>query len=583
MKKLLFFVTIFQIFVTFSYGQDIKFKLSTGANASGDTIKLNDHGTTLKKGDTLVLYVSANGNGNTTTRQILFDFEYPNNAFTLIGIANTGTAGNGGVLPASSQISESYYQYPGYRFKQTASNITSNGSANYQFANYGFTSGGNHTIIRHNLTWASTTGMPYTNYWGIIKLTFKLNTNAVGLSFDPITMNFAAGFNQNGTLGTTFQEAPLAIPIYLDPNSESYVKAHVDVNPAVTQFTLARVAFTDTLTGSTYLVDANDAGDLAIDQTRFKENTVYKVNLRVNADVVKDIMNAAVTVSDFTAAQAEFTGANLDGTFTGSNIKTGMGYYAADVNKSKTFDGGDLVRIFGQSVGLDTLYVLPSTYRPGTDVYLDVPTFTDSVFNNATASNWNTLGDYVYFKTGVKGSNLPLNLKYITPGDINRSFSSNVVASDGTIKSFSVKAASTPVNTDKVDVNLNTLVVTSNSIEIPISVSYTGELSALQFEFTYDTTKIKFESLASTLPNTWFTFATPKGGKIKFGAIDKGKSPITGAQIPFKVKFSSVDNGVDLATLIRIGSTIDAADSKGNQVGIKLNTTQIKLIGYNNF
>jgi hypothetical protein len=588
MKKLLLLVTIFQIIVTFSYAQNIKLKLSTAVNASGDTVKLNDRGTTLKKGDTLVVYVAANGNGNTTARQLYFDFEYQNTALTLLSIANTGTAGNGGVLPAGSQISESYYLYPGYRFKQNSQNTTTNGSANYQFANYGFTSGGNHTIIRHSLNWATTAAMPYNSYWGVEKLTFRLNANAVGLSFDPIVMNFGASFNSNGTQGTTVMEAPLSIPIYLDPNSESYVKAHVDVNSAVTQFTLARVAFIDTLTGNTYLVDANDAGHLAIDQTKFKANTVYKVCLRVNADVVKDIMNSAVTVSDFTAAEAEFTNQNLDGTFTGSNIRTGMGYVSADVNKNYVFDGGDVTRIFAQSVGVDSLYVLPSIYRPGTDIYLDVPTFTDSLFNNLTVADWSKVKDgYVYFKTGVIGSNLPLNLKYVIPGDINRSHSSQVVATDGTIKSFSTKYVNTPnVNKSPVDVSLNNITVTSSvgTVDVPISISSTNNVGALQFEFYYDTTKIKFESLTTNLPNGWYTFATPSSGKIKFGAINKGlKAPVTGTLVPFTLKFSSIGNALDLATQIKVGSTMDASDDKGNQLGINLNTTTIKLTGYNNF
>jgi hypothetical protein len=347
------------------------------------------------------------------------------------------------------------------------------------------------------------------------------------------------------------------------------------------------VAFIDTVRGTTYLVDANDAGDLAIDQTQFKENTTYKVAVRLNADVIKNIMNTAVTVSDFTAAQAEFTGANLDGTYNNSNIHTGMGYLSADVNKNYQFDGGDLVRIFGQAVGMDSLYVLPSTYRPGTDVYFDVPTFTDSLFNNLSISDWaNVKTGTVKFTTGKKGTILPLNIKYVIPGDINRSLSSQVVASNGTIKSYSIRtnAINTPnPNVSSIDVNLNAIVVTSNTIEVPININATGDISALQFEFNYDTTKIKFESLASTLPNTWYTFATPKGGKIKFGAIDKGKSPITGAYVPFKLKFSSIESGLDLATLIKVGSTMDAADGNGNQVGIKLNTNTIKLIGYNNF
>lgn len=585
-KKLLLLVTIFQIIVTFSFGQNIKIKLSSGGDGTGDTVKVNNHGATLKKGDTLVMYVAANGNSNTTTRQLYFDFEYQNTALTLLSITNTGTGGNGGTLPSGASISESYYQYPGYRFSQNTNNTTTNGNTNYQYANYAYTQGGNHTIIRHSLTWASANKMPYTTYWGLEKLTFRLNANAVGLSFDPIRMNFGAAFNSDGSTGATVMETPLNIPIYLDPNSESYVKGRVDVNSALTQFTLTRVAFIDTVAKTTYLVDANDNGDLAVDQTKFKANTVYKVAVRVNADVVKDITNAAITVSDFTAAQAEFTNQNLDGTFSGSNIKTGMGYYAADVTKNHIFDGGDITRIFAQTVSLDSFYVLPTNYKSGTDVYLDVPTFTDSVFNNTTTSSWKDItSEYVYFKTGKLGSNLPLNLKYLIPGDINRSHSSQVVDTAGVIKSFSIGYINTPnINKDPVDVSLNNLTVTSNTVEIPININTTNNVGALQFEFDYDSTKIKFESLATNLPNTWFTFATPKDGRIKFGAINKDlKAPITGAQVPFTLKFSAIGNGLDIATQIKVGNIMDASDNKGNQLGIKLNTNTIKLTGYNNF
>jgi hypothetical protein len=581
MKHLLTTLLLFVGLTTFGQNQNIKLKLSSNFNATGDTVFTNSNGTTLKKGDTLILYVAANGDSNTIARQLYFDFEYQNTALTLLGINS-----NSSTLPKGASISESYYQYPGYRFSANTTNTTSNGNTNYQYSNYVYSQGGNHTIIRHSLNWASTLGMPYTNYQALEKLTFKLNSTAVGLSFDPIKMNFGAAFNSNGTTGATVMEAPLSVRIYLDPNSESYVKGHVDVNSAVTEFTLARVAFIDTLTKSTYLVDANDAGDLAIDQTKFKANTVYQVGLRVNADVVKDIMNAAVTVSDFTAAQAEFTNQNLDGTFTGSNIKTGIGYLTADVNKNYMLDGGDVTRIFAQSVGVDSLYTLPSTYKPGTDIYLDVPTFTDSLFNNLSISDWPSVKNgYVYFKTGKMGSNLPLNLKYLIPGDINRSHSSQVVDTAGKIKAFSVGYINTP-NTNKapVDVNLSNVTVTSNTIEIPVTISTANNVGALQFEFYYDTTKIKFESLASNLPNTWFTFANSKSGRIKFGAINKDlKAPITGTQIPFTLKFSSIGDGVALTTAIKVGSTMDASDNKGNQLGINLNTLSIKLTGYNNF
>jgi hypothetical protein len=178
-----------------------------------------------------------------------------------------------------------------------------------------------------------------------------------------------------------------------------------------------------------------------------------------------------------------------------------------------------------------------------------------------------------------------LNLKYLIPGDINRSHSSQVVDTAGVIKAFSIGYINTPnINKDPVDVSLNNLTVTSNTVEIPININTTNNVGALQFEFDYDSTKIKFESLATNLPNTWFTFATPKDGRIKFGAINKDlKAPITGAQVPFTLKFSAIENALDIATQIKVGNIMDASDNKGNQLGINLNTNTIKLTGYNNF
>jgi hypothetical protein len=79
-------------------------------------------------------------------------------------------------------------------------------------------------------------------------------------------------------------------------------------------------------------------------------------------------------------------------------------------------------------------------------------------------------------------------------------------------------------------------------------------------------------------------FVNTSEGKIRFGGIDKDvKSPIVGTSAPFKLKFSSIESGLDLNTKIRITSNLDASDDKGNQLGVNLNTTTIKLTGYNNF
>jgi hypothetical protein len=143
----------------------------------------------------------------------------------------------------------------------------------------------------------------------------------------------------------------------------------------------------------------------------------------------------------------------------------------------------------------------------------------------------------------------------------------------------------TPNDVPSIDVNLSNLTVTSNNIEIPISVTTNGNpVTGLQFEFDYDPTKIKFEEFFPNVPNTWYLFVNSVDGKVKFGGIDPNeKTPVTGTAIPFKLKFSTIGNGVDILTSIKVSSTMDANTIKGSQLGIKLNTTQIKLTGYNNF
>jgi hypothetical protein len=145
------------------------------------------------------------------------------------------------------------------------------------------------------------------------------------------------------------------------------------------------------------------------------------------------------------------------------------------------------------------------------------------------------------------------------------------------------------INTDfaytSIDVNLANQTVTANTIEIPVNIDTKGNsVGGLQLEFAYDPTKIKFEEMISNVPNSWFIFANAKDGVVKFGALDQNNSnPIKGTNMPFKLKFSTIGNGVDVLTSLKVSPTMDAADNKGNQLGVVLNMTNIKLTGYNNF
>ena len=98
MKNLLLFVTFLCLFVTQSYAQTVKLSLQ---NANTNT---NVNGAVINKGDEFLVTVMADGNGNTSTRALYFDFEYQNTAFQLMSVNHTGTGGNGGIIPYGSQI-----------------------------------------------------------------------------------------------------------------------------------------------------------------------------------------------------------------------------------------------------------------------------------------------------------------------------------------------------------------------------------------------------------------------------------------------------------------------------------------------
>jgi hypothetical protein len=574
MRKL-YILLAFVLLGMSSFAQTLKFKIT---NAETRT---NLNGGPINKGDEFEISVWVNPNGNTTARSLYFDFEYQNTAFQLMSVAHTGTNGNGGALPTGSEISMNYYDYPGYSWLSTQQNSSTDGNVKYNNAFYNYTGGGPKSILRVYLNWATTNN----NFaeWHLIKLRFKLKNDAPGYTWDPIRLNFVAAFNQNGTAGSTIMEIPETTIIYLDPVATSYINGTIELNTNLQTISPIKVAFIDSALNQGPLFDVASTGKINIDQSQLKANTTYKVMAMVDMDKLYDIYNAGVTVSDYTTAEGEFITQNLDGTFKNDNIRTGMGYFAADINRNKKLDGGDLTKLFSQAVSVDQLVLLPSQHTPGSGGSMSVMTFEKSVFNGLDTESWKTAVPYVLFRTGNIGTNLPLDLKYALLGDINRSHSSQVVDAQGVIKVNSF--INTPSPIQGINVSLNNLVVTSDNIEIPINLS-TGNvsISGLQFEFIYDATKIKFDQLLSTLPNGWVVFGTPVNGKIKFGAIDKElKVPVNGDLVPFKLKFTSLVPGVDLATQVRVGSIMDASDNKGKQVGINLNTTTIKVTGYNKF
>ena len=159
-----------------------------------------------------------------------------------------------------------------------------------------------------------------------------------------------------------------------------------------------------------------------------------------------------------------------------------------------------------------------------------------------------------------------------------------MVASDGAIKSFSF--VNTPVATKTpISVYVATSIVNMDVINVPVITDLgTNSVCGLQFEVMYDATKLQLQEVMSNTNASWINFVTDKDGVVRFGGIDKTlKEPITGKGAPYTLKFKTLVPGVDINTHLSVTDNMDASDNKGNQVGINLTTSNIRLIGINNF
>jgi hypothetical protein len=365
----------------------------------------------------------------------------------------------------------------------------------------------------------------------------------------------------------------------LTPVANALVNGELKLSTGLTGGQQPRLVFVDSATNilrATVTPAANGSFTLG---SELLPNTAYKIYVNVVSDSIPAMLNKAITVSDYTAAVSEFMKQNLDGTFTNSNIASGIGYMAADVNNNRTLDGGDVTALFAQAVGADTIF------RPISGQTLtNLPAFLSATYDSLSSTSWKAVTDK--YTVNFRTSNVakPLSICYLVPGDINRSHSS-IRTQAQTVTTFSTFVNTPNDNLPDVDVSLNNLTLTSDEFTIPVNINTNGaNLSGLQFEFVYDPTKVKFESIKCDVP-TWIVFVNNHDGRIKFGAVDRElKTPYTGKDLtPFKLMFSTLKSGLDINSAIKITSNLDASDNKGNQLGVKLNTTTIKLTGYNNF
>jgi hypothetical protein len=557
---------------------------------SPNVITTDKNGGVIEKGDTIVLNLMFKNNGS-HLRNFYLDFQHQISAINFIGVGFPTAGTQGTSLPAGATTSVTNNYYPGYYWLDNQSNNSEDGLMNAQYASYAYNQAGSKAINRININTATPNGNTTDLNDGLFaQLLFKVATVQAGFAYDSIYYNFAYGWDNTGNVKTITMPKPNSAWVDLDPSTNALIKGTFQTNANLTTGYHPVLAIIDSATSQVKSWPTIRQDGSFFVGSEVLPNTTYYALAYLPSDTIPATLNKAVTVSDYTAAQTEFNKQNLDGTFTNASMKTGMGYFASDLNRNGKFDGGDVTLLFAQAVGADTLMVV----QAGSNT-TSIPTFTKAFFDTATSAttlalplDWND--HKVKFKTDTVAINL--DLKYVIPGDINRSHSSQVVVNnqiqvnsinENRIKSFAVNTTNTAVPV--IDVNLNNLTVVSNTIEIPFTVDAgLNKVSAVQFEIVYDPTKVKFEEIKSLLPNTWFVFANSTEGKLRFGAVDKDlKTPFEKVVTPFTLKFSSIGAGVDLNTRIKVTSNLDASDDKGTQLGINLNTTTIKLTGYNNF
>lgn len=536
---------------------------------SPNVVSTDINGGSIEKGDTIqvsLLYTK----GAPNLMSFYLDFQHQITAINMIDVV----FGNAVPQGAQSTFQNSYY--PGYSFIRNSMNGSESGLQNYQNMQYQYQQGGSRAI---NRIWLNCSNV-FTS-GKVADIRFRVENVSAGFAYDSIYYNFAVGYDNQygGNLNNVTMPKPNTAWPAISPTSNALINGEIKLNNTLLGALKPQIVIVDSTTGivrATVIPADNGIFTLG---SELQPNTAYRAYVTVRSDSIPRMLNNAITVSDYTIAATEFIKQNLDGTWTNSNIASGIGFLAADINRNRNLDGGDITALFAQAVGADTILSAPA----GQTIW-NLPAFLSETYDTLTFNGFRGLSDIytVNFRTSTVAK--PLSIKYIVPGDVNRSHSSARTQSEATT-TYSIGSPSASPANPSINVNLNNITVLSNEFTVPITLDTKGvSLSGLQFEFAYDENKVKFESVIADIP-VWLMFVNSTPGRIKFGAIDREmKTPYTGSNlVPFKLVFKTLQNGLDINSTIKVTPNMDASDAKGNQVLINLNSTNIRLTGYNNF
>jgi hypothetical protein len=434
----------------------------------------------------------------------------------------------------------------------------------YSAGNYTYVSDTAWTVARNYLILASGNQIGSQAY--IIHNKYKINSVEANFASDSITINWARLFTQDGnTIGDNVANLTnKSMSVFLKGNLTISGKIWLAANMTSKPTILAIDPTTGIIAAS---VAPDPQGNYKLDN--IEQNTRYKIQALFPANDLTTIRDNAVTITDGAKVYDEFVNTDVNQVYTRQYLKSGLSYLQADINKSAGLDGGDAYGIYASVAGLKPIDTA------GLIKVFTATEYDGLVLGQNQWTSWPAFLDrtnFIYDSIGT--SNLVVNLKYAIVGDVNRSHSSPVFDANNQ----EVVAYNTIGN---LNVNIpNTFANVGEPLYVPMNVSTNGlQNASLQFEMTYDRTKVKFEEIVSNIQGPWLQYVNhdAQTGTIRFGGMNNQNTGyITGNYMPFKLKFSPIGNN-DITSYIRVRKLMDAGDQNGDKFNIVLQSDVVAL------
>lgn len=506
---------------------------------------------TVKRGDTIDVAWYYRPASITDIRTFQVDFQFKRTLFTHIETYYDTT-----YLTNARQPQVGYTQFDYYRLDSFQ---TANSSYVYRIDS-AWSVGRNYIMIPAGSSLGSNNGY-------IIHNKYKINDVQLDYESDSVTVNWARLFKVDGVsvgenVTLDFKKRALNLLGNRGISGKLWMPTNSDLG-------LPIIICYDNTTG-----EEKSRTIPALDGTytlnNLESNRKYKIKVYFSPDSLNNIRQRHVTITDAVKSLNEVNGANVNQVFPRTFLKSGLSYLMADINFNSKLDAGDPYSIYASVSGLrpiDTSKLINVFHKNEYDsLALGLNQWTSwSTYLNRGVDIYDSVGNTS--KTGV-------DIKFFILGDVNRSGSSPVFNSQGTL---------ILANRYNGEMNLripDTYVNNSQPITIPFNVSSNAPNNGLQFEMRYDPTKVKFDGIESGAKTGWLQYVTcdANNGIIKFGGMNNQKEGfLNGDYTPYKLKFSPMVNGQDFVSYIYLRKLMDASNLDGDHFNVSYVSDRIQI------